>query len=189
MVPTTRNITAPPIPQTNGKATTTNMYVSATRCLYNSQPLTHWGWGKMAAIFKCILLNENVTIWIKISLKFVPEGPINNILAMVQLMAWHQTGDKPLSEPMMVRLPMHICVTRPQRVHNNTRIKTITTDYHYLSWIHWPMIIFFSVLFRWKQLLWRAWLGPDMIAIRMVHYLFIPTSLLKPAVNIFTWIH
>ena len=68
------------------------------------------------AIFKCIFLNENVWIPIKISLKFVPEGPINNIPALVQIMAWHQPGDKPLSETMMVRLPMHICVTRPQWV-------------------------------------------------------------------------
>ena len=37
----------------------------------------------------------------EISLKFVPKGPINKIPALVQIMAWHQTGDKPLSEPMM----------------------------------------------------------------------------------------
>ena len=30
---------------------------------------------------------------IKISLKFVPNGPINNIPALVQIMAWRQTGD------------------------------------------------------------------------------------------------
>ena len=34
-------------------------------------------------IFKCIFLNENVLISIKISLKFVPKGQINNISAMV----------------------------------------------------------------------------------------------------------
>ena len=32
---------------------------------------------------------------------------------MVQIMAWRRTGDKPLSEPMMVTLPMHVFVTRP----------------------------------------------------------------------------
>ena len=48
-------------------------------------------------IFKCIFLNENVCILIKISLKFVPKGPINNIPALVQIMAWHRPGDKPLS--------------------------------------------------------------------------------------------
>ena len=68
-------------------------------------------------IFKCIFLNENVWIPTKISLKFVPKGPINNIPALVQIMAWRRTGDKPLSEPMMVRLPMHICLTQPQWVN------------------------------------------------------------------------
>ena len=67
-------------------------------------------------IFKCISLNENASIVIKISLKFVPKGPINNIPALVQIMAWRRPGDKPLSEPMMVSLPTHIWVTRPQWV-------------------------------------------------------------------------
>ena len=63
-------------------------------------------------IFKCIFLNENVRIPIEISLKFVPKGPFNYIPALVQIMAWHRRGDTPLSEPMMVRLPMHICITQ-----------------------------------------------------------------------------
>ena len=53
-------------------------------------------------IFKRIFFNENVWISIKISVKFVPKGPINNITALVQTMAWRRSGDKPLSEPMMV---------------------------------------------------------------------------------------
>ena len=68
--------------------------------------------------FKFIFLNENVWIPIKISLKFVPKGAINNIPAMVQIMAWRRPGDKPLSEPMVVSLPTHICVTRPQWVNS-----------------------------------------------------------------------
>ena len=71
-----------------------------------------------ANIFKCIFLNEKVWIPIKISLKFVPKGPINNIPALVQIMAWCRPGDKPLSEPMMVSLTTHICVTQPQWVNN-----------------------------------------------------------------------
>ena len=67
-------------------------------------------------IFKCIFLNENVWIPIKISLKFVPKGPINNIPALVLIMAWGRPGNKPLSGPMMVRLLTHICITRPQWV-------------------------------------------------------------------------
>ena len=67
-------------------------------------------------IFRYIFLNETVWIPIEISLKFVPNGPIHNIPALVRIMAWRRPGDKPLSEPMMVRLPTHICVTRPQWV-------------------------------------------------------------------------
>ena len=67
-------------------------------------------------VFKYIFLNENVWISLKISLKFVPKGPVINIPALVQIMAWRRSGDKPLSEPMMVSLPTHICVTRPQWV-------------------------------------------------------------------------
>ena len=47
-----------------------------------------------------ILLNENV--WIaKISLKFVPKGPIDNNPVLVQIMAWRWIGDWPLSERML----------------------------------------------------------------------------------------
>ena len=64
-------------------------------------------------MFKCIFLNENVWISINISLKFVSEGPINNIPALVQIMASRRPGDKPLSEPAMVSLLTHISATQP----------------------------------------------------------------------------
>ena len=67
-------------------------------------------------IFKCIFLNENVWIPIKIALKFVPKGPIHNITALFQIMSRRWPGDKLLSEAMMVSLLTHICVTRPQWV-------------------------------------------------------------------------
>ena len=54
-------------------------------------------------VFEWNFLNENVWIPIKISLKFVSKCPINNIPALVQIMAWRRTGDKPLSEPMMTQ--------------------------------------------------------------------------------------
>ena len=49
-------------------------------------------------------LNENVWISITISLKFVPKVRINNISALVQILAWRLPGNKPLSEPMVVDL-------------------------------------------------------------------------------------
>ena len=69
--------------------------------------------------FNRIFVNENVRISIKFSLKFVPKGPINNIPALFQIMAWRRPGDKPLSEPVMVSLLTHICVTRPQWVNSS----------------------------------------------------------------------
>ena len=54
-------------------------------------------------IFKRIFFNENVWILIKISLKYVSDGPINNKSALVQVVAWRRTGDKPLPEAMMAQ--------------------------------------------------------------------------------------
>ena len=68
-------------------------------------------------IFKCIFLNENIWILIDISRKFVPKDPINNITILVQILAWHWPGNKPLSESVMVNLLTHKCVTLPQWVN------------------------------------------------------------------------
>ena len=64
----------------------------------------------MTAIFQTTFpnvftLEVNVSISIQISLKLVPKGSINNISALLQIMAWHRTAAKPLSEAMMVQLP------------------------------------------------------------------------------------
>ena len=63
----------------------------------------------MAAILLTVFsniffLNEKICIWIKISLKFGPSGSINNKPALVQIIAWRRTGDKPLSEKMMASI-------------------------------------------------------------------------------------
>ena len=84
---------------------------------FNSLRLRQNGRYNADDIFKCIFLNENVWFPTTISLKFVPKDPINNIQALVLIMAWRRPGDKPLSEPMMVSLPTHIYVTRPQWVN------------------------------------------------------------------------
>ena len=76
-----------------------------------SPPFRRWRFQKH-------FLERNVWILLNISLKFVPENQINNIPSLVQIMAWRRSGDKPLSEPMMVWLPTYICVTQPQWVNN-----------------------------------------------------------------------
>ena len=52
-------------------------------------------------VFSWMKINE---IWLKISVKCVPKGSIDNIPALVQTMAWRRPGDKPLSEPMTISL-------------------------------------------------------------------------------------
>ena len=61
--------------------------------------LIHWS----CRIFRCILLNEKFCILFQISPKYVPKSPIDNTSALVQVMAWRRTADKPLPEPMMTQ--------------------------------------------------------------------------------------
>ena len=90
--------------------------------------------------FRRIFLNENVRISIEISLKFFPNGRINSIPSLVQIMAWRRPGDKPLSEPMMVRLLTHICVARPQWVlitdfaWTSSEVKVWIRNYIHIKW-------------------------------------------------------
>ena len=79
-------------------------------------------------IFKGIFLNENAFIPIKISLKFIPNGPISNIPALVQIMAWCWQGAKPLSEPMLTWFT-DICTTRGDELKNfiTGKSETLTT--------------------------------------------------------------
>ena len=92
-------------------------------------------------IFKCIFLNENARIWLKKSLKFVPKVLINSIPALVQIMAWHLSGNKPLSEPMMLSLLMHICITWPQWIKVYISKLIAYQHNHIISsthWMNWP---------------------------------------------------
>ena len=98
-------------------ATVLTTHPCVSRCLkVNTLRLRQYGRCFADNVSKCIFLNENVWISLKISLKFVPKVPINSIPALVQILAWRRLGDKPLSEAMMVSLLTHICVTRPQWV-------------------------------------------------------------------------
>ena len=71
--------------------------------------LTHLPLDKMATTladdnFKCIFLNENDRIPIRFSLKFVPpRNPIDSASALIQVMTWSRTGDKPLPEPTLTQ--------------------------------------------------------------------------------------
>ena len=102
--------------------------------------LTPWGHDKIAAISQTVFLN--VFSWMKMyevcfySLKFVPKVPFNNIPALVQKMAWHRQGAKPLSQPMMVSLLMHICATQPQWGIFATQTKYTNYPSSTMIWSH-----------------------------------------------------
>ena len=108
----------------SGMSTILRTIVSGTQmtCLFNTLRPRQDGRRFPDDTFERIFFKENVIILMKISLNFVPKGPINNIPALVQIMAWRRSGDKPLSEPMMVSLPTHICVTRPCNKSENRAI-------------------------------------------------------------------
>ena len=80
--------------------------------------LSHWGREAMAAFFRMTFsnafFNGNIWILIKISLSFATKLPIDNSQALVPIMACRWSGDKSLCESMMVRLPTHVCLIRPQ---------------------------------------------------------------------------
>ena len=103
-----------------------------------------------ADIFKCIFLNENVWISIKTLQNFVPMGSINNILSLVQIMAWRRSGDMPLSEPMMVSLLTAICIAPPQWVNHMTLWRSSTSAGIV---INLSLILFHLVLY--VKSLWR----------------------------------
>ena len=86
---------------------------------------------------------SNVFSWMKkciffISLKFVHKGPLNNIPAFIQMMAWCLSGGKPLSEPMMVSLLTHVCVTFPLWVNRLHPELSSANVYHIQTLLgHW----------------------------------------------------
>ena len=55
-----------------------------------------WGRDKMTAILQTTF--PNAIVWIRWYFTEVFSCPINNIPALVQIMAWHRPGDKPLFE-------------------------------------------------------------------------------------------
>ena len=110
--------------------------------------LTHWG----RDIFKWIFLNENVWISTNISLNFVPKGLINNIPALVQIMAWCRPGNNPSSEPMMANLLTHICVTRPQWVKKQSSSITSELISPWSTWTPFHRWIFQRYFLEWNVL-------------------------------------
>ena len=88
-------------------------------------------------------------------------GPMNNIPSLVQIMDWRRPGDKPLSEPMMVSLLTHICVTRPQCNTLNFALFQLSQLSSYISHImgntllvHWAFLFTTLVYYAMCKDLW-----------------------------------
>ena len=69
----------------------------------NSSPPGHNGRHFADDTFIYIFMNENICSLIRILLKFISKCPIDNKPALVQVMAWRRTDDKPLPEPMITQ--------------------------------------------------------------------------------------
>ena len=93
-------------------------------------------------IFKSIFWNENCLIMIQISLKFVPKGPIDNMQALVQIMAWRRIGDKPISEPMVAWFcDAYLCHTASMSLHwSRVFFDTNPQTYCKVTRAHFPFI-------------------------------------------------
>ena len=77
-------------------------------------------------------MNEKFCIKIRISLKVVLNGLIDNKSALVQVMAWRWTGDKPLSEPLLTHFTTQVCGTRGDEL-----TKLISRTHCRLTEFHW----------------------------------------------------
>ena len=90
---------------------------------------------------------------------------MNNIPALVQIIAWRLPGAKLLSEPVMVRLPMHICITQPQ----------------WINWGAFKLLLYMWGLFCfWLRNFWRQLvdhiLKTDFLKIKLLLVYFVSTS-------------
>ena len=69
-------------------------------------------------IFKCISLKDNQDNYILIPQKIVHNGSVSNKTALLGIVTWRRISNNLLiSEPMMLSLLTHICVTRPRWVN------------------------------------------------------------------------
>ena len=73
--------------------------------------LAHWGRDEKWSLFRKRYIQM-----------YFPESKCMNFPALVQIMAWHWQGNKPLFEPMMVRLLTHLCITWPQCVNTTPEV-------------------------------------------------------------------
>ena len=110
---------------------------------------TNWGLTKMATALQMTFWNvfpymKIIVFWLKFHKKNVSKDLMLNRSALVQFMAWPQTGDKPLSEPMMTKMhnsiSMVLCKTALYLVHQQRRWYSLVLSHQYVvtkpQWIN-----------------------------------------------------
>ena len=124
--------------------------VSVIHPIVDSSPPGQNGCHFADDICRCIFVNEKFCMLIKISLKFVPKGPIDNKPALVLIMAWRRTGNKPLSESMLTRFTdAYICSTRGRWVEYLYGWNEIC-DIYTMKWVKHNIL---CILMHW----WTGW--------------------------------
>ena len=103
-----------------------NHIIWLPQCQWSFSERCAWSWPLLNYKKKHQLhiIHVILGVWCRIGrngilLKFVPKGLIDNKPVLVQVMAWRRTGDKPLSEPMLISSLTHIWGTRGRWVNAN----------------------------------------------------------------------
>ena len=60
-------------------------------------------------------------------------GPVDNIYVLFQILIWRRPGDNRFSEPMMISLLTHICVTQPQWVNGWLMLLVVFHELYHLA--------------------------------------------------------
>ena len=135
--------------------TTNEFSPPAGQSLFNTLRLRQNGYQFSDKIFEFIFLYENLCIFSQIALNFFQKGLTDNKPALVQMMAWCQTGDKPLSEPMMVQFTdANVCHSNSVESTHWGRDKMAAVSQTTLSnAFSWMKMLEFRLRFHWNLFL------------------------------------
>ena len=132
--------------------------------------LTHWGQDKMTIIFQITFSNafswtKMYEFWLKFHWSLFLSFQLTTSLPWFRKYLGVDHGDKPVSEPMLVSLLMHICVTQPQWVKTAicsgfTLIPAWIDNYiHYKMWVEiiYPFPNFNNPHFNGQVITYPCW--------------------------------
>ena len=80
-----------------------------------------------------------------ISLNFFPKGPIENMSALVQVMAWRQTGHKPYLDWLWLSSFTYVCHLGPVFISDKTSYRTISWSIEVAKLGSWIIASFWNL--------------------------------------------